>query len=572
MADYLRLTSKQNGSTVQFNKVGFSSSRYNVRPSGGEWTDYESGTLYTLDNGQYIEFMNSNNTPNNSSRGYWQFVMTGEFEASGDITTIAYTEGTDTLVNYCFFHLFDGCLALVKAPDCSRITTLANQVFRETFRNSGITEFPNFGEIEDQTARTNAFQSAFQGCNNLKKVKLPFKTINTTFQSAFAYCENLEEFDFGNTVNLATSPYATLFYFSPKMKKITVNWTDWPGTSWWLNESSKTGEFYCPDELVAKIPSRDIDGIPVGWKINPEHGMHLKLADKKVKTLAINGKAVTSLFINGILAYGSGEPTVKGAIAFTSRQDDSTIKIIKNGLPNVFDVNLEYKIDDDWQPYTLGTQLNIAKGWTIYFRNTTGTFSVDDISYLSILAYGGWDVAGELNALLDYRVQADSVPNFAFNQLFWDDGPYLGCDIVDASRLKIQFKTIGRFALANMFNSCYKLEKCPSKIDAEVIQQGGCQAMFLNCVILENAPELPATDIGMQGYEGLLEGTIITVAPKLPAMKLEQRCYQSMFAKTKIVQPPELPATQLYTKCYQAMFQKCLELTTAPKLQATTLA
>lgn len=586
MADYLKLTSKQNGSKVKLTLIGAVYGRLATRINGqGDWVNYAFGTEYTLNSNEYVEFKNINNLDvSEDTNNYVQFVMSGKFEADGDITTLCATDGTDAPLTYAFNYLFKFCDALVKAPDCSRITTASSYLFRFTFAGTSITELPKFNENIDVTGSTTRgmFWATFNECNKLKKVRLPFKKpLNNSyaFQYMFYDSKNLEEFDFGDQIPTSNRvSYQYMFQGCSKLKKITVKWTNWytgssgsSMTAHWLDDVSEKGEFHCPTELEALIPSRDGSGIPSTWELNPvpETGMRLKINDKKIGSLYLNGKAVQLLYINGKLNYSAG---ITGAIAFTSRQDDSTIKIAHYGLNLGTPPNLEYKVDGDWMPYTLGTQLNIAKGWTIYFRNTTGTFSYDDSSWYSVVAKGGWDVAGELNALLDYRVKADTVPQYAFNQLFYDDETFTSSDIVDASKLKIQFKTIGMYAMSAMFGGCEKLEKAPKKIDANVVQQAGCLSMFYNCGLLQTAPELPAMDIGAQGYQGMFDGSGLTVAPKLPAMTIDSRSYMSMFARTKIVQPPALPATTLAPYCYNGMFQNCTTLIAAPTLPAMMLA
>ena len=64
----------------------------------------------------------------------------------------------------------------------------------------------------------------------------------------------------------------------------------------------------------------------------------------------------------------------------------------------------------------------------------------------------------------------------------------------------------------------------------------------------------------------------LTTAPKLPATTLALYCYNGMFRGcTGLTTAPELPATTLAPYCYFAMFQNCTNLTTAPVLPATTL-
>ena len=67
--------------------------------------------------------------------------------------------------------------------------------------------------------------------------------------------------------------------------------------------------------------------------------------------------------------------------------------------------------------------------------------------------------------------------------------------------------------------------------------------------------------------------TNLTSAPKLPATTLASNCYYYMFKGcTNLTTAPELPATTLKKACYQGMFNDCTNLTNAPKLPATTLA
>ena len=66
--------------------------------------------------------------------------------------------------------------------------------------------------------------------------------------------------------------------------------------------------------------------------------------------------------------------------------------------------------------------------------------------------------------------------------------------------------------------------------------------------------------------------TQLTTAPRLPATTLADYCYESMFRGcTSLTQAPKLPATTLAYAAYHCMFQNCSSLTTAPELPATNL-
>lgn len=66
---------------------------------------------------------------------------------------------------------------------------------------------------------------------------------------------------------------------------------------------------------------------------------------------------------------------------------------------------------------------------------------------------------------------------------------------------------------------------------------------------------------------------LITTAPDLPATTLAEGCYSGMFyGCSSLVTAPTLQATTLAGGCYESMFANCTSLTTAPALPATTLA
>ena len=65
----------------------------------------------------------------------------------------------------------------------------------------------------------------------------------------------------------------------------------------------------------------------------------------------------------------------------------------------------------------------------------------------------------------------------------------------------------------------------------------------------------------------------LTTAPELPATTLSIWCYGEMFNKCySITTTPKLPTTKLLDFCYYSMFYNCTSLVTAPELPATTLA
>ncbi len=99
--------------------------------------------------------------------------------------------------------------------------------------------------------------------------------------------------------------------------------------------------------------------------------------------------------------------------------------------------------------------------------------------------------------------------------------------------------------------------------------------LFSGCTVLTSAPELPATDLASQCYQGLFSGcTNLTTAPVLNATTLASNCYYSMFSGCTNLKngPSSLPAKSLASQCYTSMFSGCEALETAPTISAESLA
>ena len=85
--------------------------------------------------------------------------------------------------------------------------------------------------------------------------------------------------------------------------------------------------------------------------------------------------------------------------------------------------------------------------------------------------------------------------------------------------------------------------------------------------------QLPATTLRSYCYYQMFWlCSNLTTAPKLPASSLAVGCYKDMFGACGITEAPILPAKLMSSGCYSGMFQGCVNLRVAPELPATTLA
>lgn len=198
--------------------------------------------------------------------------------------------------------------------------------------------------------------------------------------------------------------------------------------------------------------------------------------------------------------------------------------------------SLQYSMNGtDWESWDGRT---ITKGETLYLRGLN-PYGMRDSSF--VISGDAVECHGNIMYLLDYENELDTVPAWAFY---------------------------------NLFSECDMLTTTP-ELPAKILESNCYDSMFYKCTSLVNAPELPATTLDEGCYNKMFYGcTALETAPKeLPAETLAEECYVDMFYNcSSLVTTPELPAETLAPSCYFRMFRGCTKLTTAPELPAKTLA
>ena len=241
-------------------------------------------------------------------------------------------------------------------------------------------------------------------------------------------------------------------------------------------------------------------------------------------------KKVFGLFLS-LIVLMSLSACKKGhsALTFVS-SGESTISLVKEGNP--LDISLEYSMDGkNWNPYTMGKTLGLLDGDELSFRageQGNDYFSFNDEDYYYFKISGSVAAKGNIMSLLDRNCARNSVPSFAFFNLFFD---------------------------------CTGLTSAPD-LPATELAEYCYSGMFAGCMSLISAPTLPATAMAESCYAGMFSVCkSLTKAPKLPAMKLAKSCYAWMFEGcTSLTKAPALLATNLYEHCYSWMFDGCASL------------
>ena len=163
------------------------------------------------------------------------------------------------------------------------------------------------------------------------------------------------------------------------------------------------------------------------------------------------------------------------------------------------------------------------------------------------------------------QLPAESAPAYCYYQMF------LGTSLNSAPDLPATDVSVGSYR--EMFSDCKCLFKAPIILPSKVASEDCYLRMFQNCTSLVQAPNLPATTLGVSCYEEMFENcSSLTLAPELPATIMKKGCYMQMFRNcTSLTVAPDLPAKKLSIACYREMFENCSSLIEAVQLPATDI-
>ena len=235
-------------------------------------------------------------------------------------------------------------------------------------------------------------------------------------------------------------------------------------------------------------------------------------------------KKVFGLFLSLIVLMGLGSCKKGHSVLTFVSSEDSIISLEKEGEP--LDISLEYSLDGkNWKPYAIGETLTLADGRELSFRageQGNNYFSYSNEEYYYFYISGSVAVKGNIMSLLDRKCSRNSVPSFAFYNLFYNCMGLTSAPSLPATEL-------AEGCYSCMFYNCFGLTEAPA-LPATKLAKGCYSCMFYNCMNLTEAPALPATELAEWCYSGMFYGCMsLTKAPDLPATKLAEQCYNSIF-------------------------------------------
>ena len=244
--------------------------------------------------------------------------------------------------------------------------------------------------------------------------------------------------------------------------------------------------------------------------------------------------------------------------------------------------NLEYSVNfGDWKEVKANEGVTFGGkngGLRLRGKNIKGTADPNDTRIYSTITFifdkdKEKDVntnvmvacTGDIRTLLDYsNYDKVNTSQARFLKLFYN------CQAL-TSAPELPATDIASDCYNGMFYYCRYLKNAP-ELPATILKDQCYQNMFYACVSLTSAPKLPATKLAFNCYANMFSYCYwLKEAPKLPATKLAGQCYQDMFTNCSFSKAPKLPAEIMKTNCYAGMFAGCTNLTEAPELPAKQL-
>ena len=385
-----------------------------------------------------------------------------------------------------------------------------------------------------------------------------------------------------------------------KWESETMNFTAYYPASYTGGTPTQTLEYKTEADLVAADYMSFTDDVKNPGDNSLTLTMNRQMARVVVEIVGFNnqyasGTEVNSVTINGtVKALKQGNMFYALMVPCATKQDDKEFLSLEVGTGNTETLKgipaLEAGKSYTYQ-LTVGKNKVVVTGITVadWTSGTTldGKAELDTRPYVTFTANGkqtfkmrtngGYTISGleySVNEGEWKKVVADEDVNFGGDK---GNLRLRGTNANGTASAWDKYSTIN-FTYNNVNVACegdirtlldYKTYKTVDTSNARFC------SLFEDCTALTSAPDLPATTLAMECYDGMFRNcTSLESAPKLPATALADYCYNSMFyGCTNLTSAPELSATKLTKRCYCNMFNGCTNLSSvtmsAPSDQIT---
>lgn len=223
-------------------------------------------------------------------------------------------------------------------------------------------------------------------------------------------------------------------------------------------------------------------------------------------------------------------------------------------------------------------------GGTLYFWSedliVNGTWSSSTMGFDAGFLIEGENVsvAGSLGGLMNLDDTEYSYPGVSgrFAGMFANQTAIVDASALDfTDALAVASGKREEGMLESMFYGCSSLRYAPQSLPIDSVQTLMFAGMFEDCIALETAPEIPATESRTQGLYSMFSGCeALERGPQLYLTTLHSRCCQYMFSGCSLLSEAtsSLPATDADDSCYSGMFSGCASLMFPPSVALTSTA
>lgn len=347
----------------------------------------------------------------------------------------------------CYRSMFSECNGLKTAPSELPATTLAISCYQYMFEKcTSLTTAP---ELPATSTADYCYNGMFLGCSSLTQApELPATTLaNECYSAMFRGCTSL------NSVTAAIS---------------SSDLNSGPYTYNWLDGVASEGTFtYLDPDFDPNAITRSANTVPSGWIIAAAPQSDFYLFGNLVKSFAINGKWVKTLFLNGkqVIFNGKVGPTPRNTnfritnIGNATDYPSDTCKVVAH-LPIGCDMEVYHS--DSGETTTLepgqDNELTCSYGEYLEFNglNQHGLYPNDDYFNISCPSTGAYEASGKLESL----AEEDLKEGRSFYAMFNGNS-----GLRKADRLTIPTGYDGvEKAFVNLFNGCTNLVDAPDSI------------------------------------------------------------------------------------------------------------
>lgn len=231
--DWLCFTANTASSTVKLNKT-WTPTTVTLETSTDywqTWSTYTFGDTITLTNvWDKVFFRNTSETDTGFSAdysNYYNFVMTGSINASWDVNFLLNKNSTNSVSNYCFYKLFDGCSSLKTAPSLPALV-LGVSCYEQMFAGTWIKYAP---ELPATSLNEYCYDAMFYTCSSLIIApSLPLTNLwgkRNVYSSMFHFCTNLVTLPKLPATSLSFACYGSMFYWCSKIRLSTTQTWDY---------------------------------------------------------------------------------------------------------------------------------------------------------------------------------------------------------------------------------------------------------------------------------------------------------------------------------------------------------